>query len=173
MTKLQKEKREDFTYEAYKEIIIIIIGISISFSLMTSAFAAEMESNTLATTESQKVSDELLEVLNISYSDLVAGDFTDNGDVYSCIIWINDIDKEEAVKAGIDAAEKTRDAYTTVSNYNYPYTVMEVNGKEVVEVELDETEDDEYVEAYIEAERAVASEMYEIQNKRFVTENLI
>ena len=58
---------------------------------------------------------------------------------------IEDIDMETAVKAGIDAAEKTRDTYRTSASYDYPYTVMEINGNKVVEVELAEDENAEYV----------------------------
>lgn len=77
--------------------------------------------------QTQKVSDELLELMNVSYSELAADNFVDDGTTYSCIIWINDIDKEVAVRAGIDAAEKTRDTYKASAKYAYPYTLEEAN----------------------------------------------
>ena len=55
--------------------------------------------------------------------------------------------------------------------YAYPYTLEEVNGIKYVEVQLDENENDEYVQTYIEAERTTASELYESKNGKFVAEN--
>lgn len=114
----------------------------------------------------QKVSDELLGKIGVSNEALFSGDFEDNGDSYSCIIWIEDIDIEEAVTAGIDAAEKTRNTDTRRATYE----VNELNGYKMVDVSLAEDENEAYVDAYIESERARASEMYTENNGKFVAE---
>ena len=80
---------------------------------------------------------------------------------------------EEAVEAGIDEAEMTRENYSTWSLYDYPYTTYEADGLTYVDVELDETESDEYVQTYIETEREVATEMYSSNNSSFVAENFM
>lgn len=120
--------------------------------------------------QNQIVSDELLGVMGVNYEELVSGDYEDSGDTYSCIIWIEDIDMERAVRAGIDAAEMTRTTYSMNREYEYPYEVMDVNGQKVVEVNLAEDENDTYVQTYINAERATAAEMYADKNGEFVAD---
>lgn len=122
---------------------------------------------------SEKVSSELLELLDVTYEDLSAGNYVDSGERYSCIIWIQDVEVEEAVEAGIDAAEKTREDYSVWSRYDYPYTSYEADGLTYVEVEFDENETDEYVQTYIEAEREAAVELYSANNSSFVAENFM
>ncbi|MBQ8625080.1 MAG: S8 family serine peptidase, partial [Agathobacter sp.] len=70
-------------------------------------------------------------------------------------------------------AEMTRENYSTWSLYDYPYTIYEADGLTYVDVELDETESDEYVQTYIEAERATAAELYSENNNSFVAENFM
>ena len=122
---------------------------------------------------SEKVSSELLEVMNISYEDLVSGSFDDDGETYSCIIWIQDVEIEEVVEAGIDAAEMTRDNHSTWSLYEYPYTTYEAEGLTYVDVEFDDTESNEYIQTYIETERDAAAELYSTNNSSFVAENFM
>ena len=122
---------------------------------------------------SEKVSSELLELLDVTYEDLSVGNYVDSGEKYSCIIWIQDVEVEEAVEAGIDAAEKTREDYSVWSRYDYPYTSYEADGLTYVEVEFDENETDEYVQTYIEAEREAAVELYSANNNSFVAENFM
>lgn len=57
----------------------------------------------------EKVGEELLEVFGVSYDELLSGAYEENGERYSCIIWLKDVDVTEAVVAGIDVAEMTRD----------------------------------------------------------------
>lgn len=153
-----------------KRVVSCILMLVLTFSSSKYLVFATQNFNTSVSTEGKKLSDELLAVLDISYDEIISHNYSDNGEVYSCIIWINDIEMEEAVKTGIDAAERTRDTYTTNSTYDYPYTIIEVNGMEVVEVELDQAENSVYVDTYIEAERNSAAEMYSVQNNRFVEE---
>ena len=122
---------------------------------------------------SEKAGEDLLEVLDITYEDLVAGNFVDDGETYSCIFWLLDVVLEEAVEAGIDAAERTQEGYSTWSLYDYPYTTYEVDGLTYVDVNLDEESDDEYVQTYIEAEREAATELYSANNSSFVAENFM
>ena len=122
---------------------------------------------------SEKVGSELLELMNVTYDDLTSGNFVDSGETYSCIIWIEDVEIEEAVEAGIDAAEMTREDYSTWSLYDYPYTTYEADGLTYVDVTFDETESDEYVQTYIETEREAAVEMYSANNSSFVAENFM
>lgn len=122
---------------------------------------------------SEKVSSELLTLMDVTYEDLTEGNFVDSGEKYSCIIWIQDVEIEEAVEAGIDAAEMTRDDYSVWSLYDYPYTTYEADGLTYVEVDFDENESDEYVQTYIEAEREAAAELYSANNSSFVAENFM
>ncbi|MBQ8627795.1 MAG: S8 family serine peptidase [Agathobacter sp.] len=122
---------------------------------------------------SEKVGSELLELMNVTYDDLTTGNYVDSGETYSCIIWLQDVEIEEAVEAGIDAAEMTRENYSTWSLYDYPYTTYEADGLTYVDVEFDETESDEYVQTYIEAEREAAAELYSANNSSFVAENFM
>lgn len=122
---------------------------------------------------SEKVGAELLELLDITYEDLASSNFVDDGETYPCIIWIQEVEIEEAVKAGIDAAEKTKEGYSVWSRYDYPYTTYEADGLTYVEVNLDEESDDEYVQTYIEAEREAAAELYSANNSSFVAENFM
>ena len=130
---------------------MLVCGIFLPHSNSASA-----EGNDL---EKMKLSSELLDVMDITYEQLLSGDFEDSGDSYSCIIWIKDIDMTVAVEAGIDAAEKTRATYIEGTNYEYPYTVMEIDGNTIVDVNLGEDESDLYVQTYIENERATASKL--------------
>lgn len=120
--------------------------------------------------QDQVISDELLKVMGVTYKELLSGDYEDSGDTYSCIIWIEDIDMEQAVRAGIDAAEMTRATYSMNQEYEYPYEVMDVNGQKVVEVNLAADENNTYVQTYINAERATAAEMYATKNSAFVAD---
>ncbi len=87
-------------------ILICTLVLSVVIPIFVEVSADDVENS------SPKVSDELLEIMEISYDDLLADNYTDNGMSYSCIIWIEDIDMESAVIAEIDAAEMTRDTYT-------------------------------------------------------------
>ena len=122
---------------------------------------------------SEKVGPELLEMIGITYEELISGNFVDSGEIYSCVIWLHDVKIEEAVEAGIDAAEKTREEYSARSLYDYPYTIYEADGLTYVDVNLDEEESDEYVQTYIEAEREAAVELYSANNNSFVAENFM
>lgn len=108
--------------------------------------------------------------MGITYEELLSGDYEDSGNTYPCIIWTEDIDMEQAVRAGIDATEMTRATYSMNKKYEYPYEVMRVNGQKIVEVNLAEDENDAYVQTYINAERATAAEMYADKNREFVAD---
>lgn len=122
---------------------------------------------------SEKVGTDLLDVLKVSYEELISGNFTDTGETYSCIIWIEDVHLEQAVEAGIDAAEMTRETYTENITYDYPYETYVINNVKYVQVELEDDEDDTYVQTYIEAERENAIELYTANNTSFVNENFM
>ncbi|MBO5097462.1 MAG: S8 family serine peptidase [Agathobacter sp.] len=148
------------------KLVALLVVICMVATLLPIVPAEEYEA-------SEKVSAELLELLDVTYEDLTAGNYIDSGETYSCIIWIQDVDVEEAVEAGIDAAEMTRDDYSVWSRYDYPYTTYEANGLTYVDVEFDENETDEYVQTYIETEREAAAELYSASNNSFVAENFM
>ena len=78
---------------------------------------------------------------------------------------------EQAVEAGIEAAEKTLE-YDEQNVLESPsYEVNEKNGVSTVEVSLDTKADDTYVQTYIEAEREAAAELYTQKNNEFVAEH--
>ena len=92
------------------KLVALLVVICMVATLLPIVPAEEYEA-------SEKVSAELLELLDVTYEDLTAGNYIDSGETYSCIIWIQDVDVEEAVEAGIDAAEMTRDDYSVWSRY--------------------------------------------------------
>ena len=149
-----------------RKLVAILVVICMLATMFPSVPITEYEA-------SEKIGSELLELMNVTYDDLTSGNFVDSGETYSCIIWIEDVEIEEAVEAGIDAAEMTREDYSTWSMYDYPYTTDEADGLTYVDVEFDETESDEYVQTYIEAEREAAAEMYSASNSSFVAENFM
>ena len=122
---------------------------------------------------SEKVDAKFLELLGVTYEELISGDFTDSGETYSCIIWLQDVEIENAVEAGIEAAEETREENSVLGAYDYPYTTYEAEGLTYVDVKFAENETDEYVQTYIEAEREAAKELYTKNNNDFVTENFM
>ena len=146
--------------------VAMLVALCMMVTVLPSVSVEEYEA-------SEKVGSELLELMGVSYENLVSGNFVDSGETYSCIIWIEDVEIEEAIEAGIDAAEMTREDYSTWSMYDYPYTTYEADGLTYVDVEFDETESDEYVQTYIEAEREAAAELYSANNSSFVAENFM
>lgn len=120
----------------------------------------------------EKIGEELLGKIGVSYDELQKGEFEDSGEKFSCIVWIQDICVGEAVEAGIDAAEKTRDNYSQSYEYDYPYTVYVSEGLAYVEVQFDDNETDEYVQTYIDEERTVAQALYFENNNKFMSENI-
>ncbi len=122
---------------------------------------------------SEKIGEDLLEQMGISYEELASGDYVDSGETYSCIIWLNDAELEEAVDAGIDAAEMTREDKSFWSKSNTSYSTYEVSGLTYVDVEMEDDVSDEYVQTYIEEEREVAVELYSENNNNFVAENFM
>ena len=72
---------------------------------------------------SEKVGSELLELLGVTYEELIEGNFVDSGETFSCIIWLQDINIKEAVEAGVDAAEKTREEYSARFLFDYHYLI--------------------------------------------------
>ena len=151
-----------------KKFVSAILVLVMMASLISFSSKATIESSA-----TQIISDELLQTIGITKEDLMSGNFVDNGERYPCIIWIEDIDAEIAVKAGIDAAEMTRETYCMGVEYEYPYEVMDMNGQKLVEVNLASDEDDVYVQTYINAERATAAELYREKNNIFVQENCL
>ena len=149
-----------------RKLVVLLIVICIMTTMLPSTSLEEYEA-------SEKVGSELLGMLDVSYEELRSGDFVDSGEKYSCIIWIEDVEIEEAVEAGIDAAEMIRENYSVSSSYDYPYTSYDSEGLTYVAVELDDEENDEYVQAYIETERAAAVELYTESNNSFVAENFM
>lgn len=149
-----------------RSVIALLLAICLAVTIMPLCKAEEYEA-------SEKVGLELLELLEVTYEELTTGDFVDSGETYSCIIWLQDVEIEEAVEAGIDAAERTKEDYSIWRRYDYPYTAYEVEGLTYVDVELDEDVSDEYVQTYIEAEREAATELYSVNNNSFVTENFM
>ena len=149
-----------------KRVITVLLVICLAVTMMPMNQVEEYKA-------SEKVGSELLEVLGVTYEELTTGEFVDAGEAYSCIIWLQDVEIEEAVEAGIDAAEMTREGYSIWSMYDYPYTTYEAEGLTYVDVEFDETETDEYIQTYIEAERESAAEVYNANNSSFVAENFM
>ena len=109
-----------------------------------------------------KVGDSLLERFSITREAFATGEYEDSGEIVSCILWYDDIDMEDAIKYGIDQAEKTRTE--PIQNYEYPYEVYYEDGVKDIIVEIPDKEDDEYVQTYIESKRGYASEQYEVIN---------
>ncbi|MBO5096881.1 MAG: S8/S53 family peptidase [Agathobacter sp.] len=149
-----------------KHVIAMLLAICLALSMMPLNQVEEYDA-------SEKVGSELLELLGVTYEELIMGDFLDSGETYSCIIWLQDVEIEEAVETGIDAAERTREDYSVWSRYDYPYITYKAEGLTYVDVELDEAESDEYVQTYIEAEREAARELYGSSNNSFVAENFM
>lgn len=149
-----------------KKVIGMILVICLTLTMIPMIQAEKYEA-------AEKVGSELLDVLGVTYEELLAGNFVDMGESYSCMIWLYDVDVEEAVEAGIDAAERTRENYSVWRFYDYPYTTYDEKGLTYVDVELSEEESNEYVQTYIEAEREVASELYAANNNSFVAENFM
>ena len=147
-----------------KKIIAILLTLCMISVMLPVTFVEEYEAT-------EKVRTELLEILGVTYEELKTGTFVDDGKEYSCIIWLHDVNVEEAVEEGIDAAERTRDI--CLESYDYPYTIYKSDGLTYVDVDLNETEDDEYVQTYIETERAAAVKLYEANNSNFVAENFM
>lgn len=147
-------------------IVAMLMVISILVTMLPTASREEYEA-------SEKVGSDLLKLMNVTYEDLTSGNFEDTGDVYSCIIWISDVEIEKAVEAGIDVAEMTREKHSAWSIYDYPYTTYELDGLTYVDVFFDANETNEYVQTYIETEREVAAEMYVEKNNSFVAENFM
>ncbi|MBQ8625393.1 MAG: hypothetical protein IJ419_04380, partial [Agathobacter sp.] len=104
-----------------RKLVAILVVICMLATMFPSVPITEYEA-------SEKIGSELLELMNVTYDDLTSGNFVDSGETYSCIIWIEDVEIEEAVEAGIDAAEMTREDYSTWSMYDYPYTTYEADG---------------------------------------------
>ena len=146
-----------------KKVIGMILVICLTLTMIPMIQAEKYEA-------AEKVGSELLDVLGVTYEELLAGNFVDMGESYSCMIWLYDVDVEEAVEAGIDAAERTRENYSVWRFYDYPYTTYDEKGLTYVDVELSEEESNEYVQTYIEAEREVASELYAANNNSFVAD---
>ncbi len=151
----------------YGKRLVSVALVMVMLLTMLPTSASELNGSGI---QNQIVSDELLGVMGVNYEELVSGDYEDSGETYSCIIWIEDIDMEQAVRAGIDAAEMTRVTYSMNREYEYPYEVMNVNGQKVIEVNLKEDENDTYVQTYINTERATAAEMYADKNGEFVAD---
>ena len=97
-------------------VAVLLVGCILATQLPLN-FVEEYEA-------SDKVGTVLLNLLKVTYEELVSGDFIDSGGEYSCIIWVADVEIEKAVKGGIDAAEMTRENYSVRSRYDYPYTIM-------------------------------------------------
>lgn len=151
----------------YGKRLVSVALVMVMLLTMLPTSASELNGSGI---QNQIVSDELLGVMGVNYEELVSGDYEDSGETYSCIIWIEDIDMEQAVRAGIDAAEMTRVTYSMNREYEYPYEVMNVNGQKVIEVNLEEDENDTYVQTYINTERATAADMYATKNSAFVAD---
>ena len=148
-----------------KKLVSVILVMSLILTMIPTIASAQSESE-----QPQIVSDELLKVMDVTYEELLSGNYKDSGDTYSCIIWIKDIDMEQAVRAGIEAAEMTKETYVKSKKYEYPYEIMNVNGQKVVEVNLTDDASDTYVQTYINKERATAAELYTNQNMKFVAD---
>ena len=148
------------------KFVVLVVVICMLVTLLPAVSGEEYEA-------SEKVGSELLELMEVTYDDLISGNFVDSGETYSCIIWIQDVEIEKAVEAGIEAAEMTREEDSTWALADYSYTTYETEGLTYVDVELDETASDEYVQTYIEAERETAVEMYSTNNSTFVAENFM
>ena len=114
---------------------------------------------------SAQLSEELKAVLGCDEEKLRSGDFTPSDELYSCVIWLFDIDFEEPIRAGLTAAELTRGGG---ENPVLPYSViLYKDGEKDISVEIDSDADAEYVQTYIETKRAVARELYLEQNTNF------
>lgn len=149
---------------SYKKIISVILVLGMLASTMLTIDASEYE-------EGVKISTELLEELDVAYEDLLSGNFEDTGEIYSCVIWIEDVDLETAVEAGIEAAEQTNGNYSGETTTTYTYSISGKQRAVLIDVSLDEGATDTYVQTYIETEREKAEELYSEKNSNFVIEN--
>lgn len=155
--------------------MLVPATVSMSVSAQTNAVPVGMGVGNVEIAENRKVSDELLDKLEVTASDFQSGNYPVSGDKISCIIWIDDIDMEVPVKAGIDAAEKTKPLSLqkkNLSEFAYPYEVFYLNGYKIVDVNLSDSADDTYVKTYMETERSVAASLYSQNNSDFVEENI-
>lgn len=119
--------------------------------------------------QKQIISNELLSVLNVSYSDLLSGNFGYSDERTPCIIWIEDVDPEIYYRAGLDAANKTiRDNGDSYSSF---YEVYKDGDYKDIIVEMSDDVDNLYVQTYIMSKRNCAEQLYEINNNKFVEEN--
>lgn len=89
------EKKEDKSMGRKMKKVVSLLGVFVMifgmFSPLQDFFAAE-------NTENVKTDASLLEIIEVSYEDLISGNFQESGELYSCIIWIEDIDMEIAAK---------------------------------------------------------------------------
>ena len=152
-----------------KKILSCVLMVAMLMPMMAAASSADGAS------QDMKVSEELMDKLGVSQNELKSGDYQLSDNKISCIIWIEDIDMEVPVKAGIEAAERTKPVSLrnmTQPNEAAAYEVMNINGYKLVDVNLEDSADDTYVQAYIATERSVAANMYSQKNASFVEDCL-
>lgn len=74
------------------KLIALVVVICMMITMMPAISMDEYKA-------SEKVGSELLELMNVTYDDLTTGNYVDSGEIYSCIIWLQDVEIEEAVEA--------------------------------------------------------------------------
>lgn len=143
-------------FEAICEIIVF-------FVLLISPVSADKEQ--AFQTHRNVLGDELKEVLGCDEAMLLSGEYLRSRDMFSCLLWISDIDYEIPIREGLIAAEGQED--------KLPYTVSyDEFGEKDICVNIDPDASSEYLQTYIEVKRDKARQLYLEQNTRFANRTL-
>ncbi len=147
-----------------RRLVIFIMIMSMLFGLFisTGAYAA-------SDVFFSKISDSLREATGITMEYFDEGYPLDNDEKFSSVIWLLDVDKEEAVRYAIDEAEKTRKEVRT--GYEYPYEVYYNGGEKDIIVDIPDYEEDIYVQTYIDSKRTYLSSVYSKSNNDLIENN--
>lgn len=116
-----------------------------------------------------KIDMDFIESLGVSYEDLISHNFEESNTLYPCVIWISDINLEEAVQYGINAANETQPASAKSKSYVFDYSVSYIGEQQIIDVNFSDDASDVYVQTYIENERAAAKSLYQINNNNFLS----
>ena len=150
-----------FYHRTWKKVISFVLLIAMAMCILPTAYADELPS----TEHKVQLGDELLTVLGCDEESLRSGDYPESTIQYSCLVWIDDIDYEIPIQEGLVAALAT-EGITEITELPYTVSIDEDGNKDIV-VDIDLEANHEYVQAYVEAKRDKANEMYLVQNTDF------
>ncbi|MBR7021170.1 MAG: S8 family serine peptidase [Lachnospiraceae bacterium] len=111
------------------------------------------------------IGESLLEIMGLNEAALRSGCYARSDEVFTCIIWLNEINYETPIRMGLAEAEKAHRA--TNGNIDLPYTLFYDDVTKELQIDFDVDADYEFVQTYIETKRAVAKQMYLDQNVDF------